>query len=241
MPPGSSTIESPVAHDGHTRDQAVRQIEIVRRQDDERAGGGEPSQALGHERDGAIVEPGERLVEQDDPRSMQQRAFEREPLAHAAREPGHFVAAALRQARRFERLRDDGDRLDAVQPREELQVLARRQLGIEMELVSEQADAAADLGTRLACQPVAVADDAAGRRHQRGQHADDGGLAGAVGTEQPQNVAGVDGERDARNRPAPAEVTRHVGQLDALEVKAHAAMPARPAGSGLVSSESSAP
>ena len=35
---------------------------------------------------GAIVEAGERLVEQHQPRLVQQRALEREPLAHAARE-----------------------------------------------------------------------------------------------------------------------------------------------------------
>ena len=36
--------------------------------------------------DRAIVEPGERLVEQHQPRTVQQRALEREPLPHAARE-----------------------------------------------------------------------------------------------------------------------------------------------------------
>ena len=34
-----------------------------------------------------LVEPGERLVEQQQPRIVQQRALEREPLPHAAREP----------------------------------------------------------------------------------------------------------------------------------------------------------
>jgi aerobic-type carbon monoxide dehydrogenase small subunit (CoxS/CutS family) len=56
-----------------------------------------------------------------------------------------------------------------------------------------------------------------------------------------EGLAGLQSEGDARHRAAAAEVSRHIGQLDALEIKAHAAMPARPAGSGLVSSESRAP
>ena len=69
-------------------------------------------------------------------------------------------------------------------------------------------------------------------------------LSRAVRAEQAEDVAAPDGERDVRHGAAPAEVTRDVGQLDAIEIEVggHARRrPARSAGSGLVSSLSSAP
>ena len=91
--------QAAVADDGHARDEAVGEIEIVRREDDDGAGRREAAQPVGHDRDGAIVEPGERLVEQHQPRLVQQRALERQPLPHAARERRHLVVAAVGQAR----------------------------------------------------------------------------------------------------------------------------------------------
>ena len=81
------------------------------------------------------------------------RAFEREPLPHAARKARHVVVAAVGQAGRLERRRYDRcARIDAVQPREERQVLARGQLGIEVQLVREQADSTAQRRTGIAAR-----------------------------------------------------------------------------------------
>ncbi len=54
-------------------------------------------QPIGDHADRAIVEAGERLVEQHQPRAVQQRALEREPLAHAAREAADRIVAAIRE------------------------------------------------------------------------------------------------------------------------------------------------
>ena len=53
---------------------------------------------------------------------------------------------------------------------------------------------------------------AARRRDERGQDADEGGLACAIRAEQAHDVTGVEGERDFGQGPSPAEVSRHVGQ-----------------------------
>src|SRR4051812_48296931 len=76
--------ETAVADQRDPGDQAVGEIEVVRGQKDDGAAGGEGAQPIGDQTDGAIVEAGERLVEQHQPRRMQQRTLERQPLAHAA-------------------------------------------------------------------------------------------------------------------------------------------------------------
>jgi len=71
---------------------------------------------------------------------MQQRALEREALPHPAREPAHVIVGAIGEAGAFERDVHDRARLETVQVREERQVLARRQLRIQKQLVAEQSE-----------------------------------------------------------------------------------------------------
>ena len=59
---------------------------------------GDPLQPIGDDPDGAVVEAGERFVEQHETRSVQQRALEREALPHPAGEPGHVVVGPVGQA-----------------------------------------------------------------------------------------------------------------------------------------------
>ncbi len=80
--------------------------------------GRELAQAARHQRHGAIVEAGERFVEQEQPRLVQQRALERQTLPHASRERRHVVVGAVREAGRFERRRNDLRGIEAVQPGE---------------------------------------------------------------------------------------------------------------------------
>src|SRR3954447_25639379 len=55
--------EQPAAADQrHARDQGVGHVQVVRRQDDDRAGRGEAAQAVRDDADRAIVETRERLV-----------------------------------------------------------------------------------------------------------------------------------------------------------------------------------
>src|SRR6185503_6053917 len=103
--------------------------------------GGEPPEAIADERDRAVVEAGERLVEQYQPRLMNQRPLEREALAHAAGKTLDRIVGAIGEARGLERRVHQARLAEAVQLGEKRKVLARGQLGIEMQVVGEQADA----------------------------------------------------------------------------------------------------
>ena len=63
-------------------------------------------QSLAQRRRSPVVEAGERLVEEHQPRLVQQCALERESLAHAAREAGDRLVTAMRQLGALERIVD---------------------------------------------------------------------------------------------------------------------------------------
>ena len=78
------------------------------------------------------VEAGERLVEQEQLGLVQERAAEREPLHHAAREVGYARAPLVPEAEALEQHADALAPLaDAVEASVELEVLERRQLAVE--------------------------------------------------------------------------------------------------------------
>ena len=174
-------------------------------------------------RDRAIVEAGERLVEQHQPRPMQQRALEREPLAHAAREaatPRRRRGRPARRARAPRRRR--GARSRPYSCGEERQVLPRRQLGIEMQLVREQADAAAQRRRRAArAGSLAVA------RPRRCVGATSVAsmpisvdLPAPFGPSRPTMSPARAVSETCDERAAAAEVARDVDELDAIEIEA---------------------
>jgi hypothetical protein len=71
---------------------------------------------------------------------VQKCAFERQPLPHAAREASGWVVSLV-EARTFEcRLHEAIDVTNAVRPGKECQILRCRQLGIDEEIVAEDAD-----------------------------------------------------------------------------------------------------
>ena len=78
-------------------------LEVVRRDQHDAADVPEAGEALPQRRRRGVVQAGEGLVEQHQPRLVQQRALERQPLAHPAREPRHRVVAPRRQAGAIER------------------------------------------------------------------------------------------------------------------------------------------
>src|SRR5882724_2969487 len=75
----------PSADDGHACHETVRQIEIVRREDDDGALAGQRLQARAHRRRRRVIQARERLVHQHETWLVQQRPFEGQPLPHAAR------------------------------------------------------------------------------------------------------------------------------------------------------------
>ena len=102
----------------------------MRREHDDGAGRRQVPHAGGHEAGRAVVEAGERLVEQNQARAVQQRALEREALPHPAREARNRFVAAIREIRGFERSLGARRRIQPVQAGKEGEILARGQLRI---------------------------------------------------------------------------------------------------------------
>ena len=93
----------------------------------------------------------------------------------------------------------------AVEPRDEFQVLAHRQVLIQAEALRHVADLALDL-VGVAADVVAEAGAlAAIGRQQAAEHADGGGLAGAVGAEEAVDRAALHLHRQVMHDLAAAE------------------------------------
>ena len=87
------------------------------------------------------VERVERLVEDQELRLVEEHAAEPEPLAHAAREGRDALVAHLPEPEALEQHADALAALGhAVERREQMQVLERRQLAVDERLVAEVAD-----------------------------------------------------------------------------------------------------
>ena len=148
-----------VAEDRHRVEQALGEIEVVGRHDDDGALAAETAEPRDQGLPGCVVESRERLVQEQQPGPMQQRTLEREPLAHPTGEARHQIVSPIVQARRRERLPDPRWRAgQSVEPREELEVLACREFRIEVEIVAEEAQSAAQHRARGPRIERAVAD-----------------------------------------------------------------------------------
>ena len=163
------------------------------------------------------VEVGVGLVEQQQLRLVQDAAADRQPLAHPGRELGDALVGAALHPGGGEQRRDPrlgGRAGDPVQPGVEAQVLAAAEVAVEQRLVAEVADPPAQL-PGLARQRAAEHDGlAAARAQQRRQDPQQRRLAGAVGPEHDQRLAGGDGQPDAVQRRAFAVVAAQPGEPD---------------------------
>jgi hypothetical protein len=144
------------------------------------------------------VEPGGRLVEEDQLGVADERQREVQPPPLAARERARAPVGRLLEPRERERVLDPSRR--RVQAREVLERLAHGEVGVGAAALQDDADAAAQLGRPprgvvpehgdLAAVAVAMAlEDLDGRR-----------LAGPVGPQQAVDLAAADRERKAANR-----------------------------------------
>ena len=133
---------------------------------------------------GVRIKAGIRLVQKHHVGVVDQSAGDGQALRHAARERAHHVKAAMLQLDGLEQLHDA--RLRICQPiklRIQKQVLLGGKVGIEHGVMRDKADAPASrfgvfpqVDAHKACRAV-------GRARERGQHAQQRGLAGAVGAE----------------------------------------------------------
>ena len=97
---GSLAISRPSCRMTRAIEHRSADVEIVRGQQHDAARRAQLAQPFDQRHGRGIVEAGERLVEQHQPRLVQQRALERQPLPHAAREPRHEVVRRDRPAAR---------------------------------------------------------------------------------------------------------------------------------------------
>ncbi len=152
------------------------------------------------------VDAGGRLVEQQQLGLGQDAGAERQALLPAARQLAGQLALAALQAQPL----DGGARLpggvgEAVDAGDELQVLQDRQVLVEREALRHVADVVLDL---LALGADVVAERraaAAVGRQQPAQHAQGGGLAGAVGAEEAVDLAAAHAHRQVAHDHLAAE------------------------------------
>ena len=202
----SATI-APLVDDPDAVGEDVGLFQVLRGQEDGHAlVRREPAHLL-PERGAALdVEPRRRLVEEEDPRTVDQRKGKVEPSLHPARVALHLAVGGLGQpdalqqlvgARAAARARQRLER--GLQP----QVLAAGQQRVERGLLQRGADDRTHLGRLLDHVEAADARRAGGRRQQRRQHQHRGGFARAVRSEEAVDLAVVDRELDPVDRPRP--------------------------------------
>ena len=132
---------------------------------------------------------------------MNQRAGQRQLLLHAARELIGETAAKLRELGHVEQAIAAPDEIaDAVDLREERDVLVDAQVAVQREALREVADRAGDVAMLLHRILAEHADRARVDMQQPADRADRRRLAGAVGTNQPEHLAFVDTKRHPAQR-----------------------------------------
>ena len=158
------------------------------------------------------IEPGGRLVEEDDRRIVEQRARERDALAEALREAAAGIVGPAGEVDRRQRLPDPRLRLcELVQSGEELEVLGDGETQVEAGVLGHHRDSLADLDAvrRVERQPRDTG-RARGGGDQGGEHAHGRRLAGAVRAEEAEHLAGADAEGDVVDREPLTEPLRQV-------------------------------
>ena len=146
------------------------------------------------------VEPDRRLVHQQQARLVQQRARKLDPAAVAAGELRGLVVGALGEAEPCQLLLDArlGDRArNAVQAGMEQKIGGDGELEVERRLLEDDAEPR-QRRHRIARHVVAHHLDAAGiGGEQAGEQLEQRRLAGAIGAEQGDELAGMGGQADA--------------------------------------------
>ena len=174
---------------------------------------GELVERFGERFDHQRVEPGGRLVEDDDGRVGHQRLHDPELALHAVRIVAHAAAQIdLAHGKAAQQHVDAARRHGRTERRQELQVRGAAQLRIDRHFSRQVAETATHLETlALAVEPENRG--LAARRPQQIQQQPDGRrLPGAVGAEESKDFSGVHVERqllDAHDRPVPFRELRH--------------------------------
>ena len=151
------------------------------------------------------IETGERLVENEQTRPMDDRDHELDHLPHALRECLHLAQTMLCQAHPGEKFEAAGFRLGAGQAFEAAQVadgIHHPGLGGQSRLFGQVSHFLQY--RQLGCRAEHGYRAAIGTKESQ-SHADGGGLAGAVGAEETEDLPGTDGEGNVVNHRSASE------------------------------------
>src|SRR5256714_1638808 len=192
-----------VIHDGDPVAQRVGLFEVVRGDEDRHALAAQPPYLVPPVRAALRVEAGGRLVEEDDLRLVDDAERHVDPAALAARVGLALAVGELGELEASDRARGEfpGPGLgDPVEPGLQDQLLAcghgvprAQSLGHVADPAADLTGGAAEVGTRDGGLPAV-------RHDQRGEHPQGGGLAGAVGAEEAEDLAFPHPEVDATDR-----------------------------------------
>src|SRR3954452_16262528 len=193
-PRGALDDDSPRAHDGHAVGQGLGLVEVVGGEQDGLAQGLQRADRLPGVAPRARVEAGRGLVEEDQLGVADQGEGEVQAAQLPAREPPRRLVGLLLQAGQGQDLVDVAGR--GVERGEVLQGLAHADVAVDPRALQDDPHPPAQLGrlsgrvdaehAHLARGPVAIALEDLHR----------GGLAGAVGTEEPEDLPPGHGEVD---------------------------------------------
>ena len=206
-----------LVHDDEPVAQLLRLVHVVGRQDERHAALLEPVQPLPEQVPGLRVEPGRRLVEEQDRRLVDERACDRQAPLHPARQRLDLVVRTFGELRELEELvgpaRGLGS-LEAEVPAVDHEVVADGDLGVERVLLGHDAEAAADPRTVGLGVEVEDAERPVGHRRDARDHAHRAGLPGAVGPEEAEALALGDVEVDRVDRGERAEALGQATRVD---------------------------
>ena len=168
-----------------------------------------------HQQSAQRVEPGGRLIEEDELRFVEQRLGQPHPLKHALAVAAQRAIGRVEQVDACQQPIDAGVQRNAAQtiePAVKPQQLGRGERVVKAKVFGKKADARAG---RAIAERCAQHVPRAGRRlDQRQQHLDRRGLAGAVRAEEPEDLAGAHAQRQIGHRERRAELLAQRVGLD---------------------------
>ncbi|HEY2936782.1 MAG TPA: hypothetical protein VGJ25_09280 [Gaiellaceae bacterium] len=160
------------------------------------------------------VQPVHRLVEDQQLRIAEQRPGDAQALAHTERVRLDLLVGAPGEADAVEGTCDALVRLRLAGGRDDVEVLAAREVVVEARFLDDRADAGQCFRPAGGHRVTEDADFAGGDRGEAEQHADERGLARAVRAQVAEGRAGGDAEVDTVDRNASAEALRQALGLD---------------------------
>lgn len=215
-------------NDGDVAAEAFDDFEDVRGEEN---GGAAGDHALEHGfegRGGDSVDAFEGLVEEKDFRAVNDGGGHGELFLHAVGIIGNQGFGTVGQLHEFEQflsaLRGSG-RIEPVHAADKIQIFRSGEAAEEGKAFGDDADAGLDFDAVRCEFEIEDADAAGGRGEQAGEHLDHRGFAGAVGSEEAEELAGLDGKVDGVNGDEFAEpagkifggdgdVTGHAGECN---------------------------